>query len=279
MTAHRIAASWLLPNAAGSAQADRTIAVADGRIVAVQEGAGRGALVLPALASAHDHARVVRLSQVGSFDIPLEAWLPYLSLVPAVDPWLACAVAFGRIARGGVGATMAHYTRVQGLTDFPTEARAVAKAARDVGVHVALAVHCRDLNPLVYDPHQALLAALSPATCACVTRRLLRPPLPPAEQVAMVEAVAADIEGPGVTVQYGPAGVQWCSDDMLRRIGEASVAPGAACTCTCSRRATSAGGPTAPIRRASCATLTRSGSSTSGSRSPTASGCGRTRWR
>ena len=30
-------------------------------------------LVLPALASAHDHARVVRLSQVGSFDVPLEA--------------------------------------------------------------------------------------------------------------------------------------------------------------------------------------------------------------
>ena len=35
----------------------------------------------------------------------------------------------------------------------------------------------------------------------------------------MVEAVAADIEGPGVTVQYGPAGVQWCSDEMLRRVG------------------------------------------------------------
>ncbi len=114
----------------------------------------------------------------------------------------------------------------QGLTDFPTEARAVAKAARDVGLHVALAVHCRDLNPLIYDPHQALLAALSPAACDCVKRRLLRPPVPAAEQVAMVEAVAADIEGPGVTVQYGPAGVQWCSDEMLRRIGTAAERSG-----------------------------------------------------
>ena len=42
----------------------------------------------------------------------------------------------------------------------------------------------------------------------------------------MVEAVAADIEGPGVTVQYGPAGVQWCTDEMLRRIGEASARSG-----------------------------------------------------
>ena len=169
---------------------------------------------------------MVRLSQIGSFDVPLEAWLPYLTLIPAVDPWLASAVAFGRTARGGVGSVMAHYTRVQGLTDFPTEARAVAKAARDIGINVALAVHCRDRNPLVYGPHDDLLAQLSPAACACVTRRFLRPPLPAAEQVAMVETVAADVEGGNVTVQYGPAGVQWCSDDMLRRIGQASARTG-----------------------------------------------------
>jgi cytosine/adenosine deaminase-related metal-dependent hydrolase len=231
VTSGRIEASWLLPNAAGPALADRSIALADGRVAAVEPGAAGAAdaartLVLPPLANAHDHARVVRLSQIGSFDVPLEAWLPYLALIPAVDPWLASAVSFGRSARGGVGAVMAHYTRVQGLTDFPTEARAVAKAARDVGVRLALAVHCRDVNPLVYDPHQAVLARLSPQACACITRRFLRPPLPAAEQVAMVEAVAADVEGEGVTVQYGPAGVQWCSDDMLRRIGEASAESG-----------------------------------------------------
>ena len=42
----------------------------------------------------------------------------------------------------------------------------------------------------------------------------------------MVDAVAAEIEGDGVTVQYGPAGVQWCTDEMLRRIGEASARTG-----------------------------------------------------
>jgi cytosine/adenosine deaminase-related metal-dependent hydrolase len=121
---------------------------------------------------------------------------------------------------------MAHYTRVQGLTDFPTEARAVAKAARDVGINVALAVHCRDLNPLVYNGHDEVLARLPSEACACITQRFLRPPLPAAEQVAMVETVARDVEGDGVTVQYGPAGVQWCTDDMLRRIGDASTRSG-----------------------------------------------------
>jgi cytosine/adenosine deaminase-related metal-dependent hydrolase len=225
LTDLRIPAAWLLPNAAGPALANRIITVSNGRIAAVEAG-GSGSLVMPALANAHDHARVARLSQVGSYDVPLEAWLPYLTLIPAVDPWLASAVSFGRTARGGVGSVMAHYTRVQGLTDFPTEARAVAKAARDVGIRVALAVHCRDLNPLVYDAHDKLLAGLSAEACACVTKRFLRPPVPAANQVAMVEAVAADVEGDGVTVQYGPAGVQWCTDDMLRRIGEASARTG-----------------------------------------------------
>lgn len=225
MTDLRIPAAWLLPNAAGPALANRTIAVSGGRVASIEAG-GSGALAMPALANAHDHARVARLSQVGSYDVPLEAWLPYLTLIPAVDPWLASAVSFGRTAHGGVGSVMAHYTRVQGLTDFPTEARAVAKAARDVGIRIALAVHCRDLNPLVYDPHDKLLAGLSAEACACVTKRFLRPPVPAADQIAMVEAVAADIEGEGVTVQYGPAGVQWCTDEMLRRIGEASARTG-----------------------------------------------------
>jgi cytosine/adenosine deaminase-related metal-dependent hydrolase len=218
-----VAASWLLPGAGKAATADRTIAIDGGAIATVSAGEGNGTLVMPPLSNAHDHARIARLSQVGSYDVPLEAWLPYLTLLPAVDPYLSSAVSFARSARGGVGAVMAHYTRVQGLTDFPTEARAVAKAARDVGIRMALAVHCRDLNPLVYDPHEKLLADLSPEACGCVTRRFLRKPAPAAEQVAMVESVARDVEGNGVTVQYGPAGVQWCSDEMLRLIGEASA--------------------------------------------------------
>jgi cytosine/adenosine deaminase-related metal-dependent hydrolase len=223
MNERTLNASWVLNGTQETALANQSLVLAGGTIASIGQGAGDGTLVMPALSNAHDHARVARLSQVGSYDVPLEAWLPYLTLIPAIDPYLASAVSFGRTARGGVGAVMAHYTRVQGLTDFPTEAKAVAKAARDVGIRMAMAVHCRDLNPLVYDPHEALLADLSPSACDCVTRRFLRKPLSPADQVAMVETVAAEIEGDGVTVQYGPAGVQWCSDAMLRLIGEASA--------------------------------------------------------
>ena len=55
---------------------------------------------------------------------------------------------------------MVHYTRVQGLTDLPTEVAEVARAARDVGVRVGFAVAMRDRNPLVYGPSEPILAAL-----------------------------------------------------------------------------------------------------------------------
>ena len=61
-------------------------------------------------------------------------------------------VAVARSALGGAGAVMVHYTRVQGLTDLPTEAAEVARAARDVGVRVGFARRMRDRNPLVYGP-------------------------------------------------------------------------------------------------------------------------------
>ena len=219
------------------------------------------------MANAHDHARFTRLSQSGSFDVPLEAWLPYLTLIPSVDPWLASAVSFGRSARGGSGSVMVHYTRVQGLTDFPTEAKAVAKAARDVGLRIALAVHCRDRNPIVYGSHDKLLYGLSTEACACVTRRFLRAPAAARDQIAMVEAVAAEIEGSGVTVQYGPAGVQWCTDEMLEGIAEASAPADAVCTCTSGNAGYQARrGRTALIRTASSVISTVSVWSTNGLR-------------
>ena len=48
----------------------------------------------------------------------------------------------------------------------------------------------------------------------------------PQSQVAMVEDLAARIESPTVTVQYGPYGAEWCSDALLRLIAERSALTG-----------------------------------------------------
>jgi cytosine/adenosine deaminase-related metal-dependent hydrolase len=209
----------------GSVASGRTIRIDGERIVSVDaapSGKAEPVLALPAPANAHDHARPMRTSSIGTAGMPLELWLNYLALIPAVDPYLACAVSLGRTALGGSGTVMVHYTRVQGLTDLPTEVTQVARAAGDVGVRVGFAMAMRDRNPLVYGPSESILAALSPAAREEVSRRLIRAPLPVAEQLALVDAVAAAAGGPMFDVQYGPQGVQWCSHDLLVAIADAS---------------------------------------------------------
>jgi len=178
--------------------------------------------VLPALVNAHDHGRPVRTNSFdGGGGRPLESWLHYQALIPPVDPYLAAVIALSRSALGGVGAVMMHLTRPQGLTDLSTEAAAIARAGRDVGVRVGFAVSMRDNNPLVYGPSEPILAAL-PAAARAEIEKLLRKPLPPKDFVELVDAVAAAAAGPMFDVQFGPNGVQWCTDALLGAIADAS---------------------------------------------------------
>jgi cytosine/adenosine deaminase-related metal-dependent hydrolase len=210
-------------------QARRVTRLDGERIVAIADAGSREPeplLAMPALVNAHDHARPVRSSSFGATRKPLETWLHWLMLIPSVDAYLAAAVALARSALGGAGTVMVHYTRVQGLVDLPTEAAQVANAARDVGVRVGFAVALRDRNPLVYGPSEPVLAALQPAARAEVTARLMRAPMPVAEQIALADAVASQCESPNFNVQYGPAAVQWCTPELLEAVAEASARSG-----------------------------------------------------
>ncbi len=185
-----------------------------------------GLLAMPALVNAHDHGRPISTSSIGADAKPLESWLHYFALFPSVDPYLAAALTFANSALGGTGTVMVHYTRTQGLTDLPTEAAQVARAARDVGIRAGFAVSMKDRNPLVYSGSEALLAALPPEARSEIGRRLIYKPLSPADYMALVDDVAAAADGPGFNVQYGPNGVQWCSDELLQAVARASQRTG-----------------------------------------------------
>jgi 5-methylthioadenosine/S-adenosylhomocysteine deaminase len=217
----------VLTAAASAAVRNHAIRIDGDRIVSVAPTTNAEPLfALPPLANAHDHARATRSSSFGTAGKPLEIWLSWLALLPAVDPYLATCVSLARSALGGAGSVMIHYTRAQGLTDYVTETTEVARAARDIGVRAGFAPALRDRNPLVYGLSEPILDALPGDARAEIERRFIRPPLPVSEQIALVDAVAAACQSDIFDVQYGPAGVQWCSDDLLRAIAEASARTG-----------------------------------------------------
>jgi cytosine/adenosine deaminase-related metal-dependent hydrolase len=198
------------------------------RIATVEPAGSEAAntILMPPFANAHDHARGVRPTALGAFDLPLELWLATMTGTPACDPYLVVAAALGRQALGGCGAIMVHYTRPQRPDRLEEELRHVTRAARAVGVRVAIAVSMRDRNALGYAPDERILAHLPPETRALVAQRFLTPPTPAEEQLRLADALADSCDDPLVDVQYGPYGLEWCSDAMLAAIAERSALTG-----------------------------------------------------
>ena len=234
---------------------------------------------MPPLANAHDHVRGVRPASLGAFDLPLELWLLSLTGLPPVDPRLVTAAALGRQARGGLGSIMIHYVRPQYPDRLAHELRTVAAAAREVGVRVAIAVAMRDQNPLGYGPDAAFLGALDPAARALVESKLLRSPAPAETQVALVEALAAEVEvmaSPSNTARMDWNGARRDAAPGRRTVGgdrapRPHAPPGIAAAARVSGRGRT--------RTARCASWTKSVCCHHGSRSPMRPSSARTRWR
>jgi cytosine/adenosine deaminase-related metal-dependent hydrolase len=221
----RLSGVVVLPTDGAPAGPPVDIALADGRIAAVAPAAeprSRRPLAMPALVNAHDHARPLSPTSFGAAGKPLETWLLRLAAMPAIDPYLGALAAFGRAARAGAGSVMAHYTRFHGPMAPVDEIKEIARAARDVGVRITLAVFMRDRNPLVYDGEDTVLMKLPDDIRAAIETQFLSSMPGVVEQIANVEAIAAETESDLFSVQFGPSGPQWCSDELIAGIGEAS---------------------------------------------------------
>lgn len=202
----------------------------DGYITSIEPGTNVGGparLAIPSMVDAHNHARPVSPTSFGCGAQPLEQWLPHLAIMPPVDAYLATSASLARSLKGGATSVMIHLTRPMGLKPLAEEARDIARAARDLGISIGLAVAMRDRNPLVYGDQEALLQRLDRETAALVREVWLKPMPSIERQLALVDEVAeALVDQPHVDVQYGPNGVQWCSDALLGAIAEASARTG-----------------------------------------------------
>jgi cytosine/adenosine deaminase-related metal-dependent hydrolase len=186
---------------------------------------GPRSLVLPAFVNAHDHARAT-VSSFGAIGMPLESWILRSALGTPVDPYLTAASALARSARAGCAAMMVHYTRPSGTMPLVEEAKAIARAAADVGIRIAFAIAVRDQNPVVYGDEAPVLSGLAADDRKTIEELFVRAPMSPKAYIELTDAIAAAISGPKVDVQLGPAGVQWCSKPLLEAVAENSALTG-----------------------------------------------------
>ena len=206
------------------AMRDVALRIEGGRIAEIGSADGRdgaGRIALPAMVNAHDHGYGASPLALGGSDDALECWIASLSRV-TIEPRLEAAVAFGRMALAGIGATV-HCHNSLVADHLESEAAGVALAAADVGIRVAFSCPIRDRNPWVYGDRHALLPHLSPADRTAIESDLTDG-APARHLVEQVETIAAAHESELFQVQYGPIGPQWCQDTTLERIAEASAA-------------------------------------------------------
>ena len=171
-------------------------------------------------ANAHDHGYGVRTLGFGLLDDALESWIAGLRLRPRTDPYLETLVAFGRLAKTGVGTTM-HCHNSLNADRLVEEAADVVQAAKEVGIRLALSCPLLDRDPWVYGGPEQFQGVLSEGEWERLW--LLLPNYASVDaQSQAVEAIASNHHGGRVNVQYGTIGPQWCSDDLLDAIADAS---------------------------------------------------------
>lgn len=178
-----------------------------------------GRLILPALCNAHDHGRGIRTVAFGAGDDTLELWISKLGHEPKTDPYLRAVVAFGRMALSGIG-VLNHCHNTADPSALLDEARAVARAAQDIGIRVAFAVPIMGRNPITYGDPAPFLDALPPDLAAAQAARADRV-RPWDQQLEDAEAIF-ELASPWFLPQYGPVGPQWVDDDVLADIADRS---------------------------------------------------------
>src|SRR4051794_40373293 len=164
----------------------------NGIITEIVEGAapsGPRSLVVPALVNAHDHARPTA-SSFGAIGMPLESWILRSALGTPIDPYLTVVSALARSARAGCAAMMIHYTRPSGTMPLLEEAKAIGKAASDVGIRIAIAIAVRDQNPVVYGDGEPLLSSLSTDDRKTIEQMFVRAPMSPRDYIDLTDAIA-----------------------------------------------------------------------------------------
>ena len=182
-----------------------------------REIGGHDRVVMPGLASAHQHGGGLSSVQLGCPDQPLDSWVIQVAGVPPLDPYLDTLYHAARLIENGITTTIhSHYTRDP--SRYGEEVEGNLRAWEQSGMRVAFAPCFLNNNQFVYDSNSAFLASL-PADLAAEAGRLvdIGPGLD--SYLDLVADLRKRFSGSGrARILLGPVAPQWCTKGALERM-------------------------------------------------------------
>jgi cytosine/adenosine deaminase-related metal-dependent hydrolase len=179
---------------------------------------GEKFLLIPGLINGHGHGRGLSSFQRGALDNTLESWIwdtRTFNPLPIYDDVSYCAA---RLLRSGVTTTM-HNHILTGAYPPEQEIEDALRAYKDTGMRVLFCPGVRNQNPFVYGDNQAFFSSLPKHVQTAVSSP---PPVTTEAYFDLVRTLHAKHHGSMCRVGFGPVGPQWCTADLLQRIGRAA---------------------------------------------------------
>lgn len=186
-------------------------------------------LVLPGLINAHHHIGLTPF-QLGNLDLPLETWIAERRGTRFVDPYLDTLYCAMQMIESGITTVMHNGAgsgvKVNGAADRIEHANQVLRAYEDSGMRVAFSPAFRNQNQIVYEDDAHFISRLPSNLARKLREDLDRTAVSWEEYVTEFEEIF-NSHGRNtderIRLLLAPSNVQWCSDDALQGMKEASL--------------------------------------------------------
>jgi cytosine/adenosine deaminase-related metal-dependent hydrolase len=175
--------------------------------------------VMPGLVNAHQHGSGLTGFQLGGLDDCFEIWrLGTRPQARVTDPYINVLYACQKMIEAGI-TTCIHYNTSSSPELHERDAREQIRAYADAGIRVSFGIDIRNRNHLAYGDEEFLAQLPMPLKHEAQERASKSRTLEPEAYFRLVARLSDELaREERIRLSLTPAGPQWCTEDVLRRI-------------------------------------------------------------
>ncbi|MFC7514064.1 amidohydrolase family protein [Herbaspirillum sp. GCM10030257] len=180
-------------------------------------------IVIPGFVNAHHHVGLTPV-QLGSKDMPLELWWITRMVFRDIDIYLDTLYSAFEMIASGVTTVQHLHGWIPGTPEhLLAKSTEVLKAYQDIGMRASYSYTVRDQNRLMYQPDEALTAALPPELQGPMKAWFARFKTDLNASMQLFRQLYDTYHSDGkIKIQLAPANLHWCTDEALEAFSETS---------------------------------------------------------